>query len=110
VHVDWDYRLGSQVFHCTTTLDIAAAGPDELRRQATVTTRDQDGRLLVSYPGTAFLDADGALHVDARHAPVSGPWAGSWSPDSFAVDQYGQARTLDDFDRPGGGWATPPGS
>jgi hypothetical protein len=110
VRVDWDYRLGSQTFHCTTTLDIGAGGPDDLRRLATVTTRDQAGNLLVSYSGTAFLDADGALHVDARNAPVSGPWAANWSPDSFAVDQYGQTRTLDDFNRGGGGWATPAGS
>jgi hypothetical protein len=108
VHFDWDYTVGGQTFHCSTTVTIDAG--DGVRRGAQVTTTDDRGQLLVSYRGTAFVDAAGQLEIDARQAPVSGPWAGSWSPDSFAVDEYGAVRTLDDFNRGGGGWVTSAGN
>ncbi len=106
VHFDWTYATGGQVYQCNTTVAIAPG--DGLRRDALITTMDSSGRTLVSYHGTAFRDANGLVHVDARNAPVTGPWARNWSPDSIAIDEYGQVHTMDDYNRPGGGWVTPP--
>ena len=31
VHVDWDYRFGGDIYHCTTTLEIGAGdGPVDI--------------------------------------------------------------------------------
>lgn len=81
---DWDtYR----------TLVVVGEGAGRLR-PAWVATFEA-GAFIVGYRATAFRDARGRLHIDARRASDVGPKAGSWIPDSFA---FGQARlwTLDD--------------
>ncbi len=101
---NWTYRAGGSEYECTTTISVAPG--DGVRREAVVTTSDTQGHLLVSYGGTAFIDADGVTQVDSRNRPVSGPWAGQWSPDSFAIDEYGYVHSMDDFRRTGDGWVT----
>ncbi len=101
---NWTYVTGGTEYACTTT--IAVQPGEGVRRPAQVITSDTQGRVLVTYSGTAFLDADGLLQVDARNAPVSGPWADHWSPDSFAIDSYGYVHSMDDYRRTGDGWLT----
>jgi len=68
-----------------TRIRILADG-DGLRRSADIATREADASLdQVFYRGTAFRGSDGRLHIDAREAIVSGPFAHDWSPDSFAI-------------------------
>ena len=88
--VDWDdYR----------TLIVVEPGR-ELRRPAWVATRHKGADdLAVAYAGTAFLDARGDLHIDCRGAHISGPMADQWSPDSFAIEDGGHVRIIDDADR-----------
>lgn len=52
-------------------------------KPAWVTTY-KNGEFHVGYRATAFRDARGRLHVDARHASDVGPHADNWIPDSFA--------------------------
>lgn len=104
--VDWSFSNGGRTHPVSTTLAVEGSLADGVRRPVLVSTYDEAGALLVTYPGTAFRDAAGDLHVDARGAHISGPWAGRWSPDSFQVDPYGQVRTADDQHRGGGGWVT----
>jgi hypothetical protein len=100
--VDWSFVYQGQTYnvHSAITVDDG----DGLRRPAHVSTYDDQGNLLVSYDGTAFLDRDGIAEVDARNAAVSGPMADDWSPDSFAIDQYGYMHSLDDVMQTGSGW------
>jgi hypothetical protein len=103
--VDWAYQVGpgAPFEQVSSTITVTAAGTNG-RAQAAVSTYDQDGNLLVTYPATAFVDAQGITHIDAQGATVSGPLASAWSPDSMAIDQYGYVHTVDDFNRSGNGW------
>lgn len=65
-----------------------------LARPAWVVT-DKQGAFRVGYQATAFRDARGRLHIDARHARLVGPGADGWSPDSFAFG-HKLLWTLDD--------------
>lgn len=76
-----------------------------VRTPALVTSRH--GSHSVTYSATAFLDAAGTLHIDARDAVISHSTT-TWSPDSFAIDAYGQVRTADNQPEQGGGWVVPP--
>lgn len=68
-------------------------------RPAWIATEDGQGQLQVAYGGRAFTDAGGVVHVDARASPCNGPHAGSWSPDSIAINAQGQVALLDDAER-----------
>ena len=92
--VDWDGYVS------TITIGEGDLDPESEHAPhlpALVQTYLPDGSLVVQYPGTAFRDGQGDLHIDARGAPVSGPWAHIWSPDSFRISEYGQVTTLDDI-------------
>jgi hypothetical protein len=104
--VNWAYQIapGAPLQQVSSTITITAAAGADGRAPASVSTYDPNGNLLVSYPATAFVDAQGNTHVDAQGATVSGPMAGNWSPDSMAIDPYGYVHTLDDFNRSGNGW------
>jgi hypothetical protein len=102
--VDWTFLFDGEVHHVHT--DIAIDPGDGLRRPAHVSTFDDQGNLLVQYDGTAFLDKDGIAQVDARNSAITGPMADQWSPDSFAIDQYGYMHSLDDQLQTGSGWRT----
>ncbi len=69
-------------------------------RNATVLTLFNDGspfgRYRVSYQGRVFVTSDGAIDVDCRFSYISGPEAGSWSPDSFRIGPAGRVRIIDD--------------
>ncbi len=56
-------------------------------KPAWVGTWDQgvQGAFVVAYRASAFRDARGRLHIDARNANDVGPQSQGWSPDSFAV-------------------------
>jgi hypothetical protein len=88
-----EYHLTWQDGHTTT---IVVDDPVGVRSPATVTTSDPDGTLAVTYPATAFVDADGRLEVDGRGEPMSGPQAEHYSPDSFAIARDGGVTTMDD--------------
>lgn len=54
-------------------------------KPAWVTTYDREPRtFIVGYRATAYRDARGRLHINARRALDVGPKAKEWSPDSFA--------------------------
>ena len=73
-----------------------------LVKPAWVTTFE-NGAFHVGYRATAFRDARGRLHIDARHARDVGPQAENWIPDSFAfgdkvlwtLDDQGSGHTAD---------------
>jgi hypothetical protein len=102
--VDWTFDFEGEIHHVHTTITVD--GGDGLRRPAHVATYDDQGNLLVTYDGTAYLDHDGIAQVDGRNGNVSGPMADQWSPDSFAIDQYGYMHSLDDQLQTGSGWKT----
>lgn len=74
---------------------------DGLRQPAWVATfSKEDGLLDVAYPATAFHDANGRLHIDARHMRLSGELGENWIPDSFAIGlSDGSVSAIDDLDR-----------
>ena len=67
-----------------------------------ITFMDDTGRMAVTYRASAFRDARGVLHIDARKAVVDGPKARdpqgdeNWSPDSMAIFATGAVCTKDD--------------
>ncbi len=63
-------------------------------KPAWVTTFEK-GVFIVGYRASAFRDARGRLHIDARKARDVGPSAGNWIPDSFAFG-HKLLWTLDD--------------
>lgn len=76
------------------TLIVVGDGAGVIRPAWVVTW--QGGQWQVAYRATAFRDAAGHLHIDARQARCLGPLADRWSPDSFAlIDDHVQ--TLDDI-------------
>ena len=86
----WDEYVSLVVVSDTVVID------QPLRRQAWVVTYDQAGAFVVGYRATAFRDSAGILHIDARHAVISGPQRQGWSPDSFAISKDGQVLSIDD--------------
>jgi len=102
--VDWTFSFDGEVHHVHTT--IAIDDGSGLRRPAHVSTYDDQGNLLVQYDGNAYLDKDGIAEVDGRNSTITGPMADQWSPDSFAIDQYGYMHSLDDQLQTGSGWKT----
>jgi hypothetical protein len=77
------------------TLVVVGTGVGMVK-PAWVVTYELDGdKFIVGYRATAFRDARGRLHIDARHSRDVGPNAANWIPDSFA---FGSATlwTLDD--------------
>lgn len=77
---------------------------DGLRRPALVATLDtQTLRMRVSYAGTAFIDQQGNIHIDAQRARIFGPDRMRWSPDSFKISRDGRVQWMDDARRNGGG-------
>jgi hypothetical protein len=78
-----------------------AAAPES----ATVVTRDHaSGQELVRYRARARRDTAGVLTIDGDGAPVSGPMAAEWSPDSFTIAADGRVGTRDAQGNPGIGW------
>lgn len=75
VEFDWDeYR----------TLVVVGEGAG-IVKPAWVATYERDPRrFIVGYRATAYRDARGRLHINARRATDVGPMAKDWSPDSFA--------------------------
>ena len=45
----------------------------------------EEGKFVVAYRASAFRDARGRLHIDARNSVDVGPQSQGWSPDSFAI-------------------------
>lgn len=88
-HFDWDEYQ---------TLVVISPGGKGMRSTAWVVTSDKEGNLAVAYRATAFRDAAGLVHIDARKALLSGPMAkdGQWSPDSFAITPEGRVHAIDD--------------
>ena len=74
-----------------------------VRNLATVTTKNTDGEVLVSYPALAYLDSQKVMHVDGRGAPLSEPHEEGYSPDSFSITADGTVTILDDNDNGGSG-------
>ncbi len=86
-HIAWDDGYDT----------VAVVGaPLGARNPVTVTTKEKDGKAVVTYAATAFLDAQGNLHLDGRGAPLSGPQATAYSPDSFAIHSDGTVVIRDD--------------
>jgi hypothetical protein len=86
-HIAWDDGYE------TVAVLAAAVGA---RNPVSVTTKEKDGKAVVTYAATAFLDAQGTLHIDGRGAPLSGPQATAYSPDSFAIHADGTVVIRDD--------------
>jgi hypothetical protein len=86
-HIAWDDGYE------TVAVIAAAVGS---RNPVSVTTKEKDGKAVVTYAATAFLDAQGTLHIDGRGAPLSGPLATAYSPDSFAIHADGTVVIRDD--------------
>lgn len=86
-HIAWDDGY--------ETVAVIAA-PAGARNPVNVTTKEKDGKAVVTYAATAFLDAQGTLHIDGRGAPLSGPQATNYSPDSFAIHADGTVVIRDD--------------
>lgn len=74
-----------------------------LRNLATVTSKNKDDEVLVSYPAIAYLDSHKVMHVDGRGAPLSEPHEEGYSPDSFTIAVDGKVVTLDDNENGGTG-------
>lgn len=76
VEFDWDdnYR----------TLVVVGEGAGMVKPAWVATFEREPVRFIVGYRATAFRDARGRLHVDARRSTDVGPMAKDWSPDSFA--------------------------
>lgn len=90
VRFDWDtYR----------TVVVVGEGVGLVKPAWVVTW--EDGKLQVGYRASAFRDARGRLHIDARKSRDVGPNSEAWSPDSFAfghrtlwtVDDRGSAHS-----------------
>jgi RNA polymerase sigma-70 factor (ECF subfamily) len=75
---------------------IVIAKGSGLVRQAVVTTSEGDGRLIVSYAASAFVDTDGFLRIDGFNVLMSGPRSGDWAPESFVIRAAGQVSMIDD--------------
>ncbi len=86
-HIAWDDGYE------TVAVIAAAVGA---RNPVSVTTKEKDGKAVVTYAATAFLDAQGTLHIDGRGAPLTGPQAAAYSPDSFAIRADGTVVIRDD--------------
>ena len=99
-----EYRLlwdnDAQEGNKTSVVVGSAVG---LRNLATVTTKNKDGEVLVSYPAIAYLDKNKVMHVDGRGAPLSEPHEDGYSPDSFAIAADGKVDILDDNENGGTG-------
>ena len=79
---------------------VAIQSGTGLRCPAWVATFErQSGNLAVAYAGSAYRDASGHVHIDCQRATISGPLARMWSPDSFALQEEGPVRIIDDEDR-----------
>lgn len=84
------------------TLVVVGDGSGSFR-PAWVVTYDSAGAVAVAYRARAYLDKDGTLHIDARHAIIVGPQRDNWSADSFALTEAGPVYTLDDHNRSNSG-------
>lgn len=62
-------------------------------------------RFQIGYVTTAYRDANGAVHINARGASLRGPEADHWWPDSFMIDPQagGAVQVLDDAGNEGEG-------
>ena len=90
------YRFHWDDYDSLVVVSEDAVAGQPLRRPAWVVTYDQAGAFVVGYRATAFRDAAGILHIDARKAAISGPQRDGWSPDSFAISSDGQVLSIDD--------------
>jgi hypothetical protein len=86
-HIAWDDGF-------ETTVVVGA--PAGVRSPVSVTTKEKNGAPVVSYQATAFLDSQGTMHIDGRGAPLTGPQANGYSPDSFAIHPDGTVGIRDD--------------
>jgi hypothetical protein len=77
-----------------------------MRAPAWIVTYDLQDHVQVAYRGVAFRDKNGLLHIDSRHAIITGPRSAEWSPDSFAINEDGTVQTIDDENRANGGTVT----
>ena len=96
-----EYRLAWADEGNHTSLVVGSAVG--MRNLATVTTKNADGEVLVSYPALAYLDGKKVMHVDGRGAPLSEPHEDSYSPDSFSITADGTVTILDDNETGGSG-------
>lgn len=96
-----EYRLAWADEGNQTSLVVGSAVG--MRNLATVTTKNADGEVLVSYPALAYLDGKKVMHVDGRGAPLSEPHEDSYSPDSFSITADGTVTILDDNETGGSG-------
>jgi hypothetical protein len=90
------YRFSWDGYH---SLVVVGEGAGLTRPAWVLTMEGATTRLAVSYRATAFRDAEGRLHIDARQAEVAGPKVGEagngWIPDSFCI-AAGWVYTIDD--------------
>lgn len=100
VRIRWDEYVSLLV------VGDAAVQGRVVRRPAWIVTYDTTDTVVVAYRATAYRDAAGTLHFDARRAILSGPKAGEpgheddgWSPDSFSITREGRVETIDDKNR-----------
>lgn len=79
VEFDWDENYRSVI--------VVGDGAGMVKPAWVATYEREPARFIVGYRATAFRDARGRLHIDARRSTDVGPMASSWSPDSFAFGE-----------------------
>jgi len=88
------------------SLVVVGTGVGMLKPAWVATYEQESGKFIVGYRATAFRDARGRLHIDARRSRDVGPNASNWIPDSFAFG----SKTLWTLDDQGSGHASAMGT